>query len=261
MPQALDTKSFKRLVKVLNVGSSPQAGEADAALSKGIAIMEERGFTIDELLEYVRPDELPQTVCAELARRYCLSRPELTSSAKDEYYRSVFLKIAEKYSPSSSRQTNHTRSETQRDRNEGQSQADADWVRNMDEARRRGSGPRTKADGERPGASPSPESERSRENQRSPFRFFKRWNWSLPHSDFLSDAARFPNKTVRLFFACFLFGILPGFALSILAAGMLDQYGIHAFDSWHWSRVLAIATFPFAAFKGIFLYRSGWYNR
>lgn len=254
MPQPLDTKSFKRLVKVLNVGSSPQAGEADAALSKGIAIMEERGFTIDELLEYVRPDELPQTVCAELARRYCLFRPELTSSAKDEYYRSVFLKIAEKYSPSSSRQTNHTRSETQRDRNEGQSQADADWVRNMDERRRRAQG----QEPPRPSPSPASTSRTASSRYSGWFVLLRRLKVSS-RSPFLQDALRNPERIVRFFLACCLFSILPGFALSVAVAGFLDYANIHIFDQAHWSLVLVICTFPFLVYRGLWLYRSGGY--
>lgn len=263
MPQPPDAKFFSLLVKVLYVGSSPQAGEADAAFLKSISMMEDRGVTIDDILNRIRADDLPQPVLAELARRYCLSRPNLTSSGKDEYYRSVFLKIAEMYAPRASVRS-ASDAEKQQETNNASTQSDEDWVRKMDEARKRQENDaRPKSSHSKPEPPPSP-SERDRNSARLRWTipaFSILWNLVLRHFGILSYAARYPLRTTRLVLICGMFGVPPGAIAAVFLGGYLENHQIHALDDLHWSIFLAITSLPFVVIKGVSLCRKGWYTR
>ena len=91
-------KILQRLLKMLRLGGSGEVHEADTAFSMSITLMEKHNITIETLLDQFQPKDIPQPVMAELARRYCLSRTDLGLSAREEYYRSTFLRIAEWYS-------------------------------------------------------------------------------------------------------------------------------------------------------------------
>jgi hypothetical protein len=92
-------KIIHRLLAVLRLGGSDQIHEADTAFRKAVSIMEEQGIAIDALLDRISKNDLPQSVIAELARRYCLSRTDRGPSDREDYYRTVFCVRRRESSP------------------------------------------------------------------------------------------------------------------------------------------------------------------
>jgi len=140
--EMLDQKIKSRLLSLLRLGASDQIHEADTALSKAVQMMEKHGITIDDLLDQIGASELPQSVCADLARRYCLTRPDMGPTARDEYYRAVFLRIAERYAPEA--KLTNTKKPTASPESGGQAgkRGRSDWKSRMDDTRRASAGNR-----------------------------------------------------------------------------------------------------------------------
>jgi hypothetical protein len=256
----------------LRLGESDQIHEADAALSKAVRMMEEHGIIIDALLDQIGRNDLPQTVCAELARQYCLTRMDKGPSAREDYYRAIFLRIAELYAPrtpagatartstgsepkpagekappSSGRQGDRKASGSGSDAGSS-AKARGDWQSRMDEARER-----AREDTARKAHEEATQHEK-------PHPSTPRW-YSVSRDigqSFFSATFRNPVRTVRLFLVCCLFALPWGFASCILLAGILRHFAIHALDSVSWIDALSVAMFPFMVWKGYSLIRKGW---
>jgi hypothetical protein len=270
-----DEKVIRRLLNVLRLGGSDQIHEADAALAKGVQMMNEHGITIEGLLDQIRPNDLSQPVVADLARRYCLSRPDLGPSARDAYYRTVFLRIAELYAPgvkAGGKTKSPTPSESKpagekAERPSGERRDDAreraDWKSRMDEAREKATQAREREEA----------AERARQAAEERARTFQEENEILrqnrettekrkqrfPRYPFLSDVLSSPLRILRLFIICCLYAFPRGLVCIILLSGGLQELGIHTFDGLGWIDALTIAMFPFTIIKGRDLYGSGRY--
>jgi hypothetical protein len=268
----LPHKTKARLLAVLRLGGSDQIHEADTALSKAIQMMEEHGITIDALLDQVTAHDLPQSVCADLARRYCLSRPDMGATARDEYYRVIFLRIAERYAPrthaetrtkasteSKPKPTEETPQPSSKEQGGGKAsgsgstdagsraRARSDWKSRMDEARERArEDTARKAHEEATHEKPTP----------SPPRWYP--SGGNMGQSFFTALFRNPIRTIRLFFVCFLFALPWGFVSCILLAGILRHFAIHTLDGVRWIDALSVALFPFMVAKGYSLVRQGW---
>lgn len=307
-----NTKTLQRLLKILRMGGSDQIHEADTAFSMVITLMEKHTITIENLLDQFQPKDIPQQVMAELARRYCLSRTDRGLSAREEYYRSTFLRIAEWYSPrpkteeptetpdrkpttsTNQKSSSTTSSESQKQKppnhespkrytNTGQRDSTgeqnrrqgstkststdnkdpADWKRKMDEARERENEARRREAESDQARRTAEEQARKLQEENERFRR-ERESEELrvrrsPRSGFFSDAFSNPLLTVRLFLVCCLYGLPRAVISLVLLAGGFQELGIHTFDSLNWVDALSIALFPFTVYKGIQLYRSGWY--
>jgi hypothetical protein len=246
----LDQKIKSRLLSLLRLGASDQIHEADTALSKAVQMMEKHGITIDDLLDQIGASELPQSVCADLARRYCLTRPDMGPTARDEYYRAVFLRIAERYAPEA--KLTNTKKPTASPESGGQAgkRGRSDWKSRMDDTRRASAGNRHEQTREEASQqyrrySPPP---RSHSTDRD------------PEESFLSATLRNPAQTARLFFVCCLYALPRGFVACILLAGGLREADIHFLDSVHWIDALSVVSFPFMIWKGHKLVSDGWFS-
>lgn len=256
----IDERVLRKILAVLRLGDSPIPAEADAALSKGIALMDAQGVTIETLLERIDPASFPQGVCAELARRYCLSRPHRSSSERDEYYRRIFFEIARKFSPKDAEKRG---GESPGARAKNPNDPDPDFVRRMDEERRKWEAERARQD-----AAAAAERARQKQAQRDAEARKRRvwprisaWRIAPIRNEFLRTAFRTPFKTVGLFAACLLAALIPGIVTAVILAGTLRFLEIHAFDTLHWTTVLGVTMVPFVLRKGRVLYRSGWFFR
>lgn len=252
----IDAATFRKLLAILRLGESDQFHEADAALRKGVEMMVARGVTMDALLERIRPSDLPQSVCAELARRYYEAQSNLSSSERQTRYQRAFAVIARKYAPDEFRETKSTG--TTSGAGQGRSDPDPDWVNRMDERRRRQG---AQGNGAQSGARPS--GEKGSQERRQPW-----WQWPTKpvwrfpeiRSEFLAYAIRSPIRAIHFFAVCFLSSLIPGILFGIAIGGVLDYYRIHIFDNLHWTTVLGISMFPFMVRRGRGLYRRGWFH-
>lgn len=256
----LDQTFLRRLVLVLRMGSSDQVHEADTAFRKALAMMEERGVTLDMLFRAISPGDLPQSVCAEIARRYCLSRPDLGPSAREDAYKAAFLEIVRIYSPeivsptsrshenpsseAPQRRTSKTSSgDTGRESSEHRSEAPpkSDWKSRMDETRRW-----AQRDSSDHGARSSNAHTNASWN---PDDFFR--SASEPSGGFFIFKTDFsqPIFCAKLLFLCVLYGLPRGFLLALVIAGVCREYDIHTFDRVSWEMMLLVCAFPFLVWK------------
>ena len=251
----VDEKVMRRLIAILRLGGSEQIHEADSALRKAVLMMEEHGITVDALLDRIGRDALPQTVCAELARRYCLSRLDKGPSAREDYYRAVFLRIARLYQLEENVEAgekpptdNVPRPASEKTKRAYERQDDTgarpDWKSRMDEDRRRAQEASPRATPERENSPPPPRYSSDKDFGRS----------------FFAEIIRNPAQTIRLFLVCCLYGLPRGFIACIILAGGLQKADIHTYDSISWIHALSIAMFPFMVWKARRLVRSGWFS-
>lgn len=265
----IDDAAFRKLLAILRLGGSDQPHEADAALRKGVEMMKARGVTMAEFLERCHPNDLPQGVCAELARRYYDARDDLSVSDRQQEYQIAFARIARKYLPEDFRPHEESpRKPEEPHRNPEPKQGsgpDSDWVQNMErrrreeEERRRNAARQGRAGDSGPNERPTkPTKERGRWWLHSVALRFR-----IPdiHNGFLSRAVRAPIKTFHLFCVSLVASIIPGIITSIIIAWLLGYSDIHIFDQVGWRVVLGISMFPFMIWKWRKLYRLGWYYR
>lgn len=287
----VDDIVFRRLLAILRLGSSDMPEEADTAFRKGIAMMDAQGMTIDRFLERVDPKAFPQELCAELARRYCRSREDRTSSDRDIYYRRIFAAIARKYAPEEFREEpSRARNREPAGRKPDQplrpepgttSGSEPDWVRKMEEQCQR-----AKEEQRRKETRANDDARRTEEQshrQRQSRHTSEAWTrpdyrprkqrsssasqpaspvWRMPRirNEFLLTALRHPGKTVHLFAVCALASIIPGLITAVVVAGAFRYAGIHALDWIEWDVMLATTMFPFMCIYGRRWYRRGWFH-
>ncbi len=292
----MDAKVRDKLLKVLRKAATNYAEEADTAFTIALRMMEENAVAIEDLLDSLKPNDVPHNVMAELARRYCYSRTEKTEKQRTEYCGQSLVAIASKFGvpagrgaettyrqenkpreyPSSSRPSGEppyrerpeepgyrqserseyaraenpefrTAQEPRADKSEKSKPGRDDWIRRMDEARRK----RQHDDPERregpEAVRPEPEARRNRGAEHT-------------GNGFLSDAFCQPVHTFRLFLMCCLYAFLRSFGVLLLLAIVCQEFHIHTFDRIDWLDALFIVAFPFTIKKGAELYRSGWYS-
>jgi hypothetical protein len=273
----MDAKVRNRLLKVLRMGASDHANEADTAFATVLRIMDENGISIEALLETLKPNDVPQHVIAELARRYCFSRPDKSNNQMAEYYGEAFDAIAEKYTarPKPKPEGPHRGDTRSREETPGSQRPEEpeggsdDWIRRMDEARRkhqaeaerqaREAGARERADLEERMRRMGEENEALRRERSREMEAAEARRWKFLGSRFFSDALSRPAHTVRLFLACCLYGLPRALGVLLLLGAGFQELGIHTFDRLNWIDALTILLFPFTIKKGIELYRAGWY--
>lgn len=265
----IDDAAFRKLLAVLRLGGSDQPHEADAALRKGVEMMKARGITMEAVLERFHPNDLPQGVCAELARRYYDARDDLSVSDRQKEYQIAFARIAKKYLPEefqpheeSPRKQEEAQKTTEPERGSG---PDPDWVQSMERRRREEEERRRNTTGRGRDGDTGPTERRAKPTKaRSPWRLhsvISRFLIPDIQNGFLSRAVRAPIKTFHLFCASFIASIIPGILASITIAWLLRYFGIHVFDQLDWVIVLSVSMFPLMIWKVRKLYRLGWYYR
>lgn len=263
-----DDAAFRKLLAVLRLGGSDQPHEADAALRKGVEMMKARGVTMAGFLERFNPNDLPQGVCAELARRYYDARDDLSVSDRQKEYQIAFARIAKKYLPEefrpheeSPRKPEEPQKNPEPERGSG---PDPDWVQSMERRRREEEERRRNAAGRGRNGDTGPTERRAKPTKaRSPWRLHSiipRFLIPDIHNGFLSRAVRAPIKTIHLFCVSLVASIIPGILASIVIAWLLRYFDIYIFDQLDWETVLSVSMFPLMIRKGRKLYRLGWFS-